>query len=266
MGAITAKSVLMFGVASVMDFGYAEIRRFGRDLLAGLLKLAPEARTVGLTIHGPGYGLDEREAFEALIAGLRDGLESGESPHALEALMIIELDAGRATRLTTYLREILGASAVGVSAIATRGQSADSDRRTDVGIASESKPHVFVAMPFDGSNDDHFHYGIQSAVNNCGYLCERVDRTVFSGTIINRIKDRIDSASLLVADLSGQNENVYLEVGYAWGKGIPTVLLINDASELAFDVRGERCLVYGSIKDLETKLTEELAGLVKPRV
>jgi hypothetical protein len=76
-------------------------------------------------------------------------------------------------------------------------------------------------------------------------------------------KKRIDSARLLVADLSTANPNVYLEVGYAWGRGVPTVLVARDTAGLGFDVKGQRCLVYNnSIKKLEDSLTKELKSLL----
>ena len=75
------------------------------------------------------------------------------------------------------------------------------------------------------------------------------------------LRDRIASAKLLVADLTGANPNVYLEVGYAWGCQIPTVLLVKDSTELKFDVRGHRCLVYKSIAQLEESLKRELKNL-----
>ena len=70
------------------------------------------------------------------------------------------------------------------------------------------------------------------------------------------------SARLVVADLSTANANVYLEVGYAWGKGIPTVLLAKDSDDLKFDVKTQRCIAYKSIKHLEESLASELKALV----
>jgi hypothetical protein len=75
------------------------------------------------------------------------------------------------------------------------------------------------------------------------------------------VKSRIATASLVVADLSDANPNVYLEVGYAWGCGRSTVLLVQDTGQLKFDVRGQRCLVYKRIQDLEASLRAELQGL-----
>src|SRR5260221_3066159 len=95
-------------------------------------------------------------------------------------------------------------------------------------FTKEEKPLIFVAMPFDKKMDDEFHYGIRSAVNNAGFLCERVDEVSFTGDILDVIKRRIKDASLLIADLTTTNPNVYLEVGYAWGVGIPTILIAQD--------------------------------------
>jgi hypothetical protein len=130
-----------------------------------------------------------------------------------------------------------------------------------VGRDSQSKPLVFVAMPFADEYADRFHYGIQGAVNAAGFLCERADLASFTGDVIAWVKQRIDNASLVVADLTTANPNVYLEVGYAWGRGVNTILLVAHGDELKFDVRTQRCLVFRSIRHLEQLLTGELNSL-----
>jgi hypothetical protein len=52
-----------------------------------------------------------------------------------------------------------------------------------------------------------------------------------------------------------------VELGYAWGTGRPTVLLVQDVEHLKFDVQGQRCLVYTRIKQLEELLARELQAL-----
>ena len=99
------------------------------------------------------------------------------------------------------------------------------------------------------------------AVRKAGFLCERADLSAFTGDIMQWVRDRIYSAALVVADLTGANPNVYLEVGYAWGCGKPTVLLARDKPPSEFDARGHRCLVYKRIQDLETLLAQELQNL-----
>ena len=59
----------------------------------------------------------------------------------------------------------------------------------------------------------------------------------------------------------GARKRSALEVGYAWGKGRPTVLLAANEAELKFDVRGQRCLTYERIRDLEEALIRELTEL-----
>lgn len=260
-GLVGASMVMLVGVVPLGEFGYEEIRSFASDALAALADAMPEAAEVALTLHGVGYGLDETEAFRAELAGIVEAFESGKHPKALRRVVIVEHEPRRVQRLQQQLDEILpGASAVRPPRQAATALQSDALRTA--GKASRDKAHVFVAMPFAKEFEDRFHYGIHTAIRNAGYLCERADMASFTGDILHWVKDRIDTAELLVADLSGANPNVYLEVGYAWGKGLPTVLLASDEKDLLFDVRGQRCLVYeNSIRVLEQLLTDELGRL-----
>src|SRR5260370_1274867 len=93
-------------------------------------------------------------------------------------------------------------------------------------------------MPFKKEMDDVFYYGIQQPLHTAGLLCERVDKDIFSGGIMEYVRNRIETSAVVVAELTGGNPNVYLEVGYAWGKGRPVILVARDEKELHFDVRG----------------------------
>lgn len=259
--AVTAGRVLFVGVGPLRQFGYGEIRKFARKSLEALAGEMPGARHVAMTIHGPGYGLDESEAFESEIAGLLDAIASGDVPADLARVTIVERNPGRANRLKTLLDQLRPTGPADPRSHAFRPLAEVPGRLRSVGYDSQSKPHIFVAMPFADEMDDIFHYGIQGAVNAAGFLCERADLSTFTGDVMEWVKKRISSATLVVADLSDANPNVYLEVGYAWGCGRPTVLLVKDTSQLKFDVKGQRCLVYQKIKDLETSLRSELVGL-----
>jgi len=265
-GPIDARSVLFVGVPDLDDFGYREIREFSRRVLSALAGAAPETTTVVATLHGANYGLDEVEAFEAEIAGFVDAVRTKDMPPSLEKVTIVERNVGRAARLKEHLEELLPG---GIVVESTRGPASEAqlertERLRAAGYASKSKAHVFVAMPFKSEMDDHYHYGIQGAVRESGFLCERADLSAFTGDVMRWVQERIRTASLVVADLTEANPNVYLEVGYAWGCGIPTILLVNDTNHLKFDVRGQRCLVYKSIRDLEESLRKELQTLLRP--
>ena len=264
IGAIAANKILFVGVGPLRQFGYKEIRAFGRKVLEALAGEIPTTRHIALTIHGAGYGLDEAESFESEVAGLLDAINSGDFPTSLKRITVVDRNPGRARRLSDLLNRILPTDGHEIIRSQTGRRLSDvvvPERLRSVGYDSQSKPNVFVAMPFAGEMDDVFHYGIQGAVNAAGFLCERADLSTFTGDVLDWVKKRIESASLVVADLTDANPNVYLEVGYAWGCGRPTVLLVKDTADLKFDVKGQRCLTYKKIRDLESLLKNELEGL-----
>jgi hypothetical protein len=262
-GAIAAETVLFVGVVPLNHFGYQQIREFGRDVLDSLARLAPHIEHLALTIHGPGYGLDEVEAFESEVAGVVDAIVTQDCPANLKQVSFVERNPGRAERLREVLAELIPGGMLGPKGVVL-DSLAEQPRETlrTAGYTSAAKPSVFVAMPFADSMNDVFHYGIQGAVKSAGFLCERADLTSFVGDVMEWVKQRICGATFVIADLTTANPNVYLEVGYAWGCGRPTVLLVRDtAAELKFDVKGQRCLVYKSIKHLEEILGKELEAL-----
>jgi hypothetical protein len=262
--ALAAHAVLFVGVKTLREFGYSDIREFGRKVLTSLAGEAADVVHVALTLHGAGYGLDEGEAFESEVAGLMDAITSGDVPRSLARISIVERNPGRAERLRELLKRLIPDGQIsrdGQRAVQALGQAADESFRS-VGYSSASKPFAFVAMPFAESMEDVFHYGISNAVKDAGLLCERADQSSFTGDVLDWVRKRIAAAQLVIADLSSANPNVYLEVGFAWGCGTPTVLIVAESSDLRFDVRGQRCLVYQrSIKLLEEKLRNELAAL-----
>jgi hypothetical protein len=253
-GAVAAGHVLFVGVVHLVHFEYSEIREFTTRALSIISAELPDARHVAMTIHGVSYGLDEREVFLAQLGGIMDADQRGIS---VERVTIVERHIGRATRLRSILQETWS----NTRALTRSPQQAKPPQRINAGHESRSKPHVFVAMPFTKELEDVYVFGIQGPVNAAGYLCERVDMVTFTGDIVERIKSRIGSASLVIADLTGANANVYLEVGYAWGKNRPTLLLLRKGDDLKFDVRGQRCIIYENIVDLSRKLQADLDGL-----
>lgn len=255
---LRARRILVIGVQPLHRFSYPEIREFGLRVITSAVQEKIDIRHVAVTVHGPGYGLDEGEAFRAEIGGLVDAVRSGQYPRVLERITVVEQNVGRAERLRALLEGLIENSYIEVDSDGVHIATAQNVNLQTAGFTSATKPLVFVAIPFADSMDDVFHYGIQGAVNAAGYLCERADQATFTGDVMEWVKRRIKSARLVIADLSSANPNVYLEVGYAWGCGIPTVLLISNPIDLKFDVRGQRCLVYKSIRALEEALANEL--------
>ena len=252
-----AASVLFLGVRALDTFNYGDVRRFAEHALAVAREVRPHVRDIALTLHGGGFGLDEIEAFNAEVGGLLDAVGAREFPQGLRRVTFLERNDRLAERMRLALRELVPGQRIEV--VDPRAE----ERLRDTGDASGQRGHAFVAMPFSNDFEDAFHFGISPAVRATGLLCVRIDKHTFVGDIVQQMQEKIRTAKLMVADLTGANPNVYLEVGYAWGNDVPTILLCRDAANLEFDVKGQRCLVYTSIRDLETQLAKEIRDLVQ---
>ena len=119
-------------------------------------------------------------------------------------------------------------------------------------------------MPFREDMEDFFEFGMLRPAKKLGFICERADREIFTDDIVQWVKSRIASADIVLADLTGANANVYLEVGYAWGNNRPTVLVVRNVEDLRFDLQTQKCFVYASIKQLEQQVTTVLKALRPP--
>jgi hypothetical protein len=250
--------VLFLGVPPLFDFGYAEIRRFAKDALTVLAGQDCERDSIAMTMHGVGYGLDEQEAFSAQVAGLLEFLTSPDNSWRPKQIVIAERNLNRAERMKTRLNTLVSKAE---SLTAGTHHRSIKESLPDAGVASDLKQHVFVAMPYDEEMEDVYEFGIREPINAAGCLCERCDRSVFTGDVLDRIKRRIATATVVVADITGANPNVYLEVGYAWGKNVPTLLVARDGEELEFDVRTHKCIYYKNISHLRRQLVELMPKL-----
>lgn len=262
---LDARNVMFVGTPRLSNFGYKEIREFAQHTLIYLNQSENEFSEIAVTVHGVGYGLDEEEAFSSQLAGFVDGITKGRYPLSLRKITIIESNPRRAAILKILLDKTLPEGIIRSDSAAFYQGIEDTSKEilSEAGYSSDTKAHVFVAMPYKDEMEDIWDYGIKPVIKSAGYICERADLSSYTGDVMQWVRSRIKTADIVVADLTGSNPNVYLEVGYAWGVDVPTILLCNEAEELKFDVRGQRCLVYGRIKDLEKKLISELANLKK---
>lgn len=124
---------------------------------------------------------------------------------------------------------------------------------------NDDKIFVFVLMPFDSAFDDIYKLGIKETASQIGMLAERVDEQIFREGILERIYRQIEIADIVLADMTGQNPNVFYEVGYAHAKGKLCILITKSASDIPFDLKHHRHIIYGSsINNLRENLRGEL--------
>lgn len=126
----------------------------------------------------------------------------------------------------------------------------------------EVKPFAFILMPFHKDFDDVYRLGIKAAAEECGVVAERVDEQTFSETILERIYRQIKNSDFIIADMTGQNPNVFYEVGYAHSAGKLCTLITQSTDDIPFDLKHHRHLIYGSsIQNLKELLIPELLWL-----
>jgi hypothetical protein len=273
--AIKAPLVIFVGTPYLRNFSYPQVREFTQKVLAAVQADAPAARHLAMTIHGSNMGLDEVESFLTQLRACYDAIRDGKVSSALERISIVEQSFRRVellrlalvTEMAKHTNEAKQVPDGGYRL--TVGQTAatsDTPTRSDPSAhAAEKKAYVFVAMPFSDEMTDVYNYGIQKPVREADYLCGRVDYHSFTGDIMVKIKELIARSTFVIADLTGQNANVYLELGYAWGLGKQAILTLRRSSDitkdLGFDVRGQHCLIYKNITELEGQMAKEIKEL-----
>jgi hypothetical protein len=259
---VAAKQILFVNVGDLFRFDYEGIREFARRVLNTLARSTPATRHLAMTIHGVGYGLDETEALQSQLAGYLDAIDERQYPPGLEQITLVERNPLRAERLRTIVETTIPGSSVELSPPSDDTQRSSTIEAaafmSNVGRASAQKRLVFVAWPDTDEMDDTYYFGVYLPVKDTEkYLCERGEIT--GPTVdLERIKAKIETASLVIAELTGSNPNVFLQLGYAWGKGRRTLLLVRDVDKLSPTLRTERCLVYKNIRNLAEALAEAL--------
>ena len=122
---------------------------------------------------------------------------------------------------------------------------------------------TFVAMPFEREFDDIYYFGIKGPVEEHGRKCERIDQDHFTGDIVTRIEQRISACGFFIGDITRQNANVLIEVGYAKALQKPIILLSQDKNT-PFDLQTQKQIrykphaIFKLASDLNTLLDELL--------
>jgi hypothetical protein len=251
--AVAAARTIFLGTPRLRDFRYREMTQFARRAVEIICQRRLPVRRLLTTVHGAGYGLDIAEALRSMIFGFQQGLAAAPLPQ-LEKIVFAERNPRRCELLQSLLE---GVEIVSAGQAAVPGQPA-SAATLNVGDKPAAEParrkSVFVAMPFVEESEDVYQFGIYSTIRRCGYICEKVDESVFAGSIVDRIMDGIKNADFVVADLTMERPNVYLEVGYAWGMNKRVLLVAREGQRLHFDLSHHKCLFYKTIGKLAEAL------------
>ena len=256
--AIAANRVLFIGTPRLGRFRYKEMRNFARRAIEELNRIEQPVRRLLTTVHGAGYGLDIEEAMQAMIFGFQQGIASGAAKN-LDEIVFVE----RKTQRFEVLRDAVEEVELIGPAAPPQTVRTSSEPSTPVQEPTKKKC-VFVAMPFQEEFEDVYQFGIYAAVRRCGYVCEKVDESVYTGSIIERITEGIRNSEFIIADLTHEKPNVYLEVGYAWGLGRPVIMVAREGHRLHFDLAHHKCIFYRTIGNLSEQLERTILDMFGP--
>ena len=94
------------------------------------------------------------------------------------------------------------------------------------GLASAMQPGFVIMQIGNPELDRVYDRVVAPTLRACGIEPRRVDRHNRGGLLVTEIISFIDEAEVVVADLTNERPNCYLEVGYALGGGRLTNLIL----------------------------------------
>lgn len=125
--------------------------------------------------------------------------------------------------------------------------------------ASPLQPkHIFVVMPFVSEFEDVYVLGIREVAEKMGLIVERADDVEHNQDILDLIQKKSRFVDAVIADTTGQNPNVFYEVGYSHAVKTSTILISRKGSEIPFDLQSLNHIFYETIVELREKLEKRL--------
>jgi hypothetical protein len=121
---------------------------------------------------------------------------------------------------------------------------------------------VFVLIPFEERFAEIYLKGIKDGLPT-GWNCNRSDERWDIPEAVCKICKSIQEATLIIADITGRNPNVFLELGLSFGLEKKFILMTQNIHDLPFDIRTFNAIEYDShnLDDLHRKLREAISQL-----
>lgn len=117
-------------------------------------------------------------------------------------------------------------------------------------------------MPFAPEFDEIYTSVFQPACRARKVECWRVDELGTPGSITSDIVMGILDSELIIADLTGQNANVFYELGIAHALGKSVIAVSQRVQEVPFDLANYRVLPYDTSLSGATRLRDQLEQVI----
>lgn len=107
-----------------------------------------------------------------------------------------------------------------------------------------------------------FLKGHASTASRAHVRCDRIDLHTGTFDIVQRLIESIRNATFCIVDITGNNNNVLWELGFAMALEKPVVILTQDRQSVGFDLQHMRNIQY-SREQLKTTLEDPLIEEIK---
>ena len=136
--------------------------------------------------------------------------------------------------------------------------------------SEEIKEHItpsrkcFVAMSCSGELREAYEAGIKSAVEAAGYKPVFIEREEHNEKICDLIIAEIRTCKFVIADVTGQRQNVYYEAGFAQGINREVIWTCrrDEIDSVHFDTRQYNHIVWENPTDLKKKLFNRIKATI----
>ncbi len=106
------------------------------------------------------------------------------------------------------------------------------------------KPLAFVIMPFDEEFKDVYEQFLKPVLKDAGFCVKRADDILSQQNILTDVLQGIHDGDLIIADLTGENPNVFYELALAHALEKPVIMLTQSVEGIPFDLQSYRLLEY----------------------
>lgn len=125
------------------------------------------------------------------------------------------------------------------------GASGENLKKLSKGVSVQATDTCFVMQPFAAPLGDYYATIYEPAIEKAGLKAVRADDEIFgTGKIIDQIWNGINSARVLVAELTTRNANVFYELGLAHALRKPVILVSSNKQDVPFDIGHVRVIYY----------------------
>jgi nucleoside 2-deoxyribosyltransferase len=123
-----------------------------------------------------------------------------------------------------------------------------------------SKPIAFVVMQFSDEYNQLYQEVIAPTCESKGFECIRASDKYTTNPVIQDIIESIHDSSIIIANITPDNPNVFYEVGFAHAINKPTILICDRKREkLPFDLSSFRTLFYDNTIAGKTIIERDLS-------